>query len=60
MGELIEGAMQQAAQRSRHFIAQLSRAQAALLVTYPQPAAKIQGLPAPALMAFFTALFTAL
>jgi hypothetical protein len=39
MGELMEGAMQQAAQWSRHFIAILSVRTGLAAVTYPQPLA---------------------
>jgi len=49
MGELIEGAMQQAAQWGRQFIAILSAQGWPAAVTYPQPIRKITGLPAPAL-----------
>jgi len=47
MGELIEGAMQQAAQRSRQFMLILCVRRWPSAVTYPQPPGKIQGLPAP-------------
>eukprot|EP01137_Pigoraptor_chileana_P028025 Opistho-2@11425 len=53
IGELMEGAMQQAAHRSRQFMPILCACACPSAVTYPQPPGKIQGLPAPLFGTFF-------